>query len=87
MSTSAASPIFMSKLKDRKEVAERTIAFRFEKPSGWTFKAGQFIDMTLLDPSETDSEGNTRGFRSRAVLTKKCLWWRRASVIRRSSVC
>jgi len=62
MSTAAASPIFMSKLKDRKEVAERTIAFRFEKPSGWTFKAGQFIDMTLLDPSETDSEGNTRGF-------------------------
>ena len=62
MSTVAASPIFMSKLKDRKEVAERTIAFRFEKPSGWTFKAGQFIDMTLLDPSETDPEGNTRGF-------------------------
>jgi ferredoxin-NADP reductase len=62
MSTAAVSPSFMSKLKDRKEVAERTIAFRFEKPSGWTFKAGQFIDMTLLDPAETDSEGNTRGF-------------------------
>src|SRR5579864_4036551 len=62
MSTAAVSPSFMSKLKDRKEVAERTIAFRFEKPSGWTFKAGQFIDMTLLAPPETDSEGNTRGF-------------------------
>jgi len=62
MSTAAAWPTFVSKLKDRKEVAERTIAFRFEKPSGWGFKAGQFIDMTLLDPSETDSEGNTRGF-------------------------
>jgi len=62
MSTAAVSSAFVSKLKDRKEVAERTIAFRFEKPSGWTFKAGQFIDMTLLDPAETDSEGNTRGF-------------------------
>ena len=62
MSTAAASLGFMCKLKDRKEVAEGTIAFRFEKPSGWTFKAGQFIDVTLLDPSETDSEGNTRGF-------------------------
>ena len=62
MSTAAVSPIFMSKLKDRKEVAERTVAFRFEKPTGWTFKAGQFIDMTLLKPSETDPEGNTRGF-------------------------
>ena len=62
MSTAAASPDFMCKLKDRKEVAEGTMAFRFEKPSGWTFKAGQYLDMTLLDPSETDSEGNMRSF-------------------------
>jgi ferredoxin-NADP reductase len=27
-----------------------------------TFKAGQFMDLTLLDPSETDAEGNMRGF-------------------------
>ncbi len=62
MSTAAASPGFMCKLRDRKEVAEGTIAFRFEKPSGWTFKAGQYLDMTLLNPSETDSEGNVRSF-------------------------
>jgi ferredoxin-NADP reductase len=52
----------MARLKSREEVAERTMAFHFEKPAGWTFKAGQFIDMTLLEPPETDSEGNTRGF-------------------------
>ena len=62
MSTPATWPIFTAKLKSRQEVAERTMAFHFEKPAGWTFKAGQFIDMTLLDPSETDTEGNTRGF-------------------------
>jgi ferredoxin-NADP reductase len=62
MSTAAAAPGFMCKLKDRKEVAEGTMAFRFERPSGWTFKAGQYLDMTLLDPSETDSEGNVRSF-------------------------
>jgi len=62
MSTTATWPIFMSKLKSRQEVAERTMSFRFEKPPGWTFKAGQFLDMTLLNPSETDTEGNTRGF-------------------------
>lgn len=62
MSTTAVSPTFMSKLKEREDVAERTIAFRFDKPPGWTFKAGQFIDMTLLQPPETDSEGNTRAF-------------------------
>ena len=62
MSTAAASLGCMCKLKDREEVAEETIAFRFEKPSGWTFKAGQYLDMTLLDPPETDSEGNVRSF-------------------------
>jgi hypothetical protein len=40
MSTAAASPGIICKLKDRKEVADGTMAFRFEKPSGWTFKAG-----------------------------------------------
>jgi ferredoxin-NADP reductase len=62
MSAAAASPGFICKLKERKEVAEGTMAFRFEKPSGWAFKAGQYLDMTLLDPSETDSEGNVRSF-------------------------
>src|ERR1700685_2347810 len=62
MSTAAASPGFICKLKDRQEVAEGTMAFRFEKPSGWTFMAGQYLDMSLLDPSETDSEGNVRSF-------------------------
>jgi ferredoxin-NADP reductase len=62
MNTAAASQGFMCKLKDRKEVAEGTMAFWLQKPLGWTFKAGQYLDMTLLDPSETDSEGNVRSF-------------------------
>lgn len=62
MSTPATWPIFMAKLKSRQEIAEGTMAFHFEKPAGWTFKAGQFVDMTLLEPPETDPEGNTRGF-------------------------
>lgn len=58
----ATWPIFMTALTNRKEVAERTMAFQFNKPSGWTFKAGQFIDITLTNPPKTDAEGNTRGF-------------------------
>jgi ferredoxin-NADP reductase len=50
------------KLIDRREVAERTLAFRFEKPVGFTFKAGQYINLTLVDPPETDAEGNVRTF-------------------------
>ncbi|MBZ5497205.1 MAG: FAD-dependent oxidoreductase [Acidobacteriia bacterium] len=38
------------------------MAFWFEKPPTWTFKAGQFIDVTLIDPPETDAEGDTREF-------------------------
>lgn len=38
------------------------MAFFFEKPAGFSYKAGQFADFTLLNPSETDAEGNTRGF-------------------------
>ena len=57
-----AWPVFMSKLTKRQEVAEGTVAYYFEKPSGWTFRGGQFIDMDLISPPETDAEGNTRGF-------------------------
>lgn len=51
-----------SRLIRREEVAEGTMAFHFEKPSGFTFKAGQSADVTLLDPQDTDDEGNTRTF-------------------------
>jgi len=57
-----AWPTFESALLDRELVAERTMTFRFAKPADWTFRAGQFIDITLLDPPETDAEGNLRGF-------------------------
>lgn len=55
-------PIQKIRLKSRRDVAEGTMAFHFEKPVGFTYKAGQFADYTLIDPPETDSEGNTRGF-------------------------
>jgi ferredoxin-NADP reductase len=51
-----------SKLLRREEVAEGTMAFHFEKASEFNFKAGQFADVTLIDPPETDAEGNTRTF-------------------------
>ena len=55
-------PIYKIKLKSRTEVAAGTMAFRFDKPDGFTYKAGQFADYTLINPAETDAEGNTRGF-------------------------
>jgi ferredoxin-NADP reductase len=54
--------IYTVSLKHRREVAEGTTAFLFEKPDGLSFKAGQYLNFTLLDPPETDAEGNTRTF-------------------------
>jgi len=51
-----------SNLIRREEVAEGTMAFHFEKRSGFAFKAGQSADLTLIDPPDTDAEGNTRTF-------------------------
>ena len=48
------------KLLNRVEIAEGTMAFHFEKPLGFDFKPGQSADLTLLNPPETDSEGNVR---------------------------
>jgi ferredoxin-NADP reductase len=38
---------YQSTLLGRTEVAERTMAFQFEKPSDFVFKPGQYIDLTL----------------------------------------
>ena len=53
---------YTPKLLNRVEVAEGTMAFHFEKPPGFAFNPGQSSDLTLLDPPETDSEGNIRTF-------------------------
>jgi ferredoxin-NADP reductase len=55
-------PVFQSALISRETVASGTMSFTFAKPSDWTFRAGQFIDITLIDPPTTDAEGDTRGF-------------------------
>jgi len=62
MSTAARSTVYSTRLLDRFEVAEQTMAFRLAKPDHFVFKAGQSIDVSLIDPPETDEEGNTRTF-------------------------
>jgi len=53
---------YASRLLNRVEVAEGTVAFHFEKPTGFDFKPGQSADLTLPNPPETDAEGNVRTF-------------------------
>jgi ferredoxin-NADP reductase len=49
-------------LLGRTTVAEGTMAFRFEKPHNFVFKAGQFIDLTISDPESGPSNGLTHTF-------------------------
>src|SRR5438093_1002990 len=55
-------PAFITRLKSHKPIAEATEAFYFERPEAFRFKAGQFINLTLQNPPETDEEGNVRPF-------------------------
>ena len=54
--------IHEARLTRRETVAEGTMAFYLSKPSGFRHQAGQSLLMTLIDPPETDSEGNARNF-------------------------
>lgn len=49
-------------LANRREVAVNTMAFHFEKPQGFAFKAGQYVSLAEIDPPETDAKGSTRTF-------------------------
>lgn len=51
-----------TKFIKKETVAEGTMLFHFEKPQGFTYQAGQTIDLTLINPSETDEEGTSRTF-------------------------
>jgi len=50
-------------LIDRQEIAEQTMAFWFDTAGHeFSFEAGQNCDFTLIDPPQTDAEGNKRTF-------------------------
>jgi len=49
-------------LMRRETVAEGTMAFYFSKPPAFRHQAGQSLLLTLIDPPETDSEGDARTF-------------------------
>jgi ferredoxin-NADP reductase len=50
------------KLVRREAVAEGTMAFHFSKPPAFRHQAGQSMLVRLINPPETDSEGDSRTF-------------------------
>ena len=55
-------PKHVIKLTDKQEIAKDTMTFEFEIPDDFEFRAGQTGYFTLIDPDETDEEGNSRTF-------------------------
>lgn len=49
-------PSYQVKLAGREQLAEGTMAFRFEKPAEFSFKAGQAVVLELLDPPAGDGQ-------------------------------
>ena len=54
--------VFETEFVSRNNVAEGTTAFDFLKPPGFQFKAGQSMNVTLINPPGTDGKGNSRTF-------------------------
>jgi len=55
-------PVHEARLARRETVAEGTMAFYFSRPPAFRHRAGQSLLMTLVDPPQTDSEGDSRTF-------------------------
>ena len=53
---------YQSTLVGRKEVAEGTMAFRFQKPNDFVFRAGQYINLTLPSSQPAPPNGLTHTF-------------------------
>jgi ferredoxin-NADP reductase len=51
-----------TKLISKRDIAEGTMEFTWERPEGFTYQAGQSMDLTLIEPADTDAEGNSRTF-------------------------
>lgn len=49
-------PSYAVRLAGREQVAEGTMAFRFEKPAGFNFKPGQAVALELVDPPTGDGQ-------------------------------
>ncbi len=62
MENSGKPTIHHVPLKKRQEVARGTMAFYFDRPPTFTFKAGQFIDLSLPHLSTTEPQGHSRAF-------------------------
>lgn len=51
-----------TQLLDKKIIAKGTMAFYFNKPANFTFSAGQYTNIKLINPPHSDEKGISREF-------------------------
>ena len=60
MSDAIASQVLASRLLHREFVADETLAVTLERPPGFVFRPGQYVDITLCEPRYDDEMGRVR---------------------------
>jgi ferredoxin-NADP reductase len=53
---------YKTRLKHKEKCGDGAMAFYFDRPPGFEFEAGQYVDITLINPPETDPDGSIRSF-------------------------
>jgi ferredoxin-NADP reductase len=64
---------YKTRLKYKETCSDGAMAFYFHKPPGFEFEAGQYIDLTLINPPETDPDGSIRSFSLASTPTEEDL--------------
>lgn len=54
--------VYVSRLENREKICEGTLAFELTKPATLQFRAGQYVEITVMEPRKRDIGGNSRTF-------------------------
>jgi ferredoxin-NADP reductase len=52
---------YKTRLKHKEKCGD-AMTFSFDKPQGFEFEAGQYIELSLINPPHTDPDGDIRSF-------------------------
>lgn len=57
-----ALSVYFSRLEHREEICAGTLALQLTKPATFHFRAGQYVEITVIKPRKRDIGGNSRTF-------------------------
>ncbi len=57
-----ALSVYFSRLEHREEICAGTLALQLTKPATFRFRAGQYVEITVIKPRKRDIGGNSRTF-------------------------